>query len=182
MCNDCFVSSPDRGGSDVWRRLHGGCCLSTHLPDHRQLSAVSPTQTVALWITLHEHAQRCECGLSMCDIHPSVRFTALYFISPGARAETIESGDWMWWMKSVCIIFEIIFPRRQGLTSCAAGWRCFGLEGVGVLSRAVHWELPQTGSDNMDHIKKHICSNFQLRFSSFKLKVAAVASWSVDVM
>lgn len=70
------VSPPppsDGSGPDVRRRLHGGRRLSTHLPDHRQLPAVPPTQTLALRITLHEHAQRRECGFpGLIRGHPSI--------------------------------------------------------------------------------------------------------------
>lgn len=71
MDDDARASLSDWSGSDVRRRLHGGCCLATRLPDHCQLPSVPPTQTLALWITLHEHAQRRECGLWMCDTRPS---------------------------------------------------------------------------------------------------------------
>lgn len=65
MKDDGHVSLSDRSGSDVRRRLHGGRRLATHLPDYRQLPAVPPTQTLAIWITLHEHAQRRESGLGV---------------------------------------------------------------------------------------------------------------------
>lgn len=58
--NDGWVSLSDRSGSDVWCCLYGGCCFPTHLPDHCQLPAVSPTQTLALRISIHKPAQRRE--------------------------------------------------------------------------------------------------------------------------
>lgn len=97
--DDGHISLSDWSGSDVRRRLHGGCCLATHLSNHCQLPSVPPTQTLALWITLHEHAQRRESALWMCDtqhsIHSSVLFIARCLCATCfcARAETIELGD-----------------------------------------------------------------------------------------
>lgn len=65
------VSLSDWSSSDVRRCLHGGCCLATRLPDHCQLPSVPQTQALALWITLHEHAQRREFGFWMRGARPS---------------------------------------------------------------------------------------------------------------
>lgn len=60
MDRDGRVSVSDGVGSDVRCRLHGGRGLAAHLPNHRQLPSVPPTQTVALRLPLHEPAERCE--------------------------------------------------------------------------------------------------------------------------
>lgn len=72
-------SPSDGSGPDVRRRLHGSRRLSAHLPDHRQLPPVPPTQTLALRITLHEHAQRRECSVpAFIRGHPSIHRDHLY--------------------------------------------------------------------------------------------------------
>lgn len=71
MDANAHASLSDWSRSDVRRCLHGGRCLAAHRSDHCQLPSVPPTQTLALWITLHEHAQRSEYGLWKCDSHPS---------------------------------------------------------------------------------------------------------------
>lgn len=98
MAVNACASLSDWSGSDVRCRLHGGCRLATHLPDHCQLPSVPPTQTLALWITLHEHAQRREFGLWMCDIRPSfcIHHSLLllfHFLECISRNNRVERSD-----------------------------------------------------------------------------------------
>lgn len=78
------------------------------------------------------------------SIHPSIRFTAccLGLTSSGAGAETIELRDQMWWTSSmrVTIILTAVPLRRQGLTSCAACWRCLRIVGCQVATEEVSAE------------------------------------------
>lgn len=132
------VSLSDWSSSDVRRCLHGGCCLATRLPDHCQLPSVPPTQTLALWITLHEHAQRREFGSWMWDtrpsssIHPSVSQPAASISFPWVPgAETIELEDQMWWTRN-------IFLQEIGIDVMCCMLEVSWISG---LSNGYRWEL-----------------------------------------
>lgn len=56
----CFA---DRCSLNVWRSVHGCCCIPAGHSDDRELPAVSSPQTMALRTTLHEPLQRGQCHL-----------------------------------------------------------------------------------------------------------------------
>lgn len=62
------ASSADRCGFDVRCGLHGRRGGSKGHSNDRQLPAVPPPQTVALWPALHESVQRGKCHITGREI------------------------------------------------------------------------------------------------------------------
>lgn len=119
----------DGSGPDVRRRLHGGRRLSTHLPDHRQLPPVPPTQTLAFRITLHEHAQRRECGVpAFIRGHPSIASICITACRLASFLGPQEQRWKNWWIRQRVCLWRwhcaSSLPTK-GLTPCAAWERFF---------------------------------------------------------